>query len=238
MTGTAPDATCAKRRARTGPARRQVAPGDPIRAVDGRMPGIMGLGGSSTHALGATARTDLNPARLTEGFCRAGNSASAPSCPGGPAAGPRTRDKALRPRRFRSVVDQPAYKPGSVGPERRSAPTWRPFLWDGRRRPPRATNPGDWPGERACPSPRGARRAAPIRSCSRWGLPCRPRCRVRGALLPHPFTLTPDVNPGRSALCGTVPGVAPAGGYPAPSLHGARTFLPGGASRRSGRPAD
>lgn len=33
-------------------------------------------------------------------------------------------------------------------------------------------------------------RAAPIRSCSRWGLPCRPRCRVRGALLPHPFTLT------------------------------------------------
>ncbi len=31
---------------------------------------------------------------------------------------------------------------------------------------------------------------APIRPCSRWGLPCRPRCRGRGALLPHPFTLT------------------------------------------------
>ena len=31
---------------------------------------------------------------------------------------------------------------------------------------------------------------APIRSCSRWGLPCRRRCRLRGALLPHPFTLT------------------------------------------------
>src|SRR3712207_4040553 len=31
--------------------------------------------------------------------------------------------------------------------------------------------------------------AAPIRPCSRWGLPCRPRCRGRGALLPHPFTL-------------------------------------------------
>ena len=29
----------------------------------------------------------------------------------------------------------------------------------------------------------------PIRPCSRWGLPCRPRCRGRGALLPHPFTL-------------------------------------------------
>ena len=30
----------------------------------------------------------------------------------------------------------------------------------------------------------------PTWSCSRWGLPCRPRCRGRGALLPHRFTLT------------------------------------------------
>jgi|GEM_PF-1549346 len=36
---------------------------------------------------------------------------------------------------------------------------------------------------------RDRRPSAPIRSCSRWGLPCRPRCRGRGALLPHPFTL-------------------------------------------------
>lgn len=93
-------------------------------------------------------------------------------------------------------MDQPACKPGSVGPERSRAPTWQPFLWDDRCRPPRATNPGDWPGEPACPSREG--RAAPIRSCSRWGLPCRPRCRVRGALLPHPFTLTPD---GSGAVC-------------------------------------
>ena len=35
-----------------------------------------------------------------------------------------------------------------------------------------------------------APRVIPIRSCSRWGLPCR-RCRQRrGGLLPHPFTLT------------------------------------------------
>jgi hypothetical protein len=33
-------------------------------------------------------------------------------------------------------------------------------------------------------------RTVPIRSCSRWGLPCRLRCRRRGALLPHLFTLT------------------------------------------------
>jgi len=31
---------------------------------------------------------------------------------------------------------------------------------------------------------------APIWSCSRWGLPCRHCCQRRGALLPHPFTLT------------------------------------------------
>jgi len=30
----------------------------------------------------------------------------------------------------------------------------------------------------------------PIWSCSRWGLPCHRRYRRRGALLPHPFTLT------------------------------------------------
>ncbi len=33
-------------------------------------------------------------------------------------------------------------------------------------------------------------RAAPIRSCSRWGLPCRFCCQKRGGLLLHPFTLT------------------------------------------------
>src|SRR5690606_33791709 len=31
---------------------------------------------------------------------------------------------------------------------------------------------------------------SPIRSCSGWGLPCHTRYRVRGALLPHLFTLT------------------------------------------------
>ena len=37
---------------------------------------------------------------------------------------------------------------------------------------------------------RTTRVAVPIRSCSRCGLPCRFRCRTRGALLPHLFTLT------------------------------------------------
>ena len=76
--------------------------------------------------------------------------------------------------------------------------------------------PGRRPGNR---SP-----AVPIWSCSRWGLPCRLRCRRRGALLPHRFTLTRQED-GRSVFCGAIPGVAPAGRYPAPYLRGARTFL-------------
>ena len=36
-------------------------------------------------------------------------------------------------------------------------------------------------------------RTAPIRFCSRWGLPCRSCCQSRGGLLPHPFTLTTKI---------------------------------------------
>ncbi|BAL08091.1 hypothetical protein BJA01nite_42880 [Bradyrhizobium japonicum] len=46
---------------------------------------------------------------------------------------------------------------------------------------------------------------------------------------------------GRFVLCGTFPGVAPAGRYPAPYVKGARTFLPGGLSAPAGaavRPTD
>jgi len=44
-------------------------------------------------------------------------------------------------------------------------------------------------------------RTAPIRSCSRWGLPCRRRCRRRGALLPHRFTLTAANTQRAAAVC-------------------------------------
>ena len=97
----------------------------------------------------------------------------------------------------------------------------------------------DQPGRRSgnAPAPCGA--AIPIRSCSRWGLPCRPRCRGRGALLPPRFALARGVPcgtlHGRFVFCGTFPGVAPAGGYPAPYSRGARTFLC--RLRDSGRPA-
>src|SRR6478736_5917758 len=95
--------------------------------------------------------------------------------------------------------------------------------------PTRTTRPGNRP-----PPPCG-RSIVPIRFCSRWGLPCRPRCRVRGALLPHLFTLTPRRGARRFDLCGAFPGVAPAGRYPAPYFRGARTFLPRERERPSGR---
>ena len=128
--------------------------------------------------------------------------------------------------------------------------TRRPFLWGAGCPSPLATYPDGriWtstPKQSACAL---KPRAVPIRSCSRWGLPCRQRCRRRGALLPHRFTLaaadatqrysTQRNAPWRSVLCGTIPRLAPAGRYPAPLVHGARTFLPGNLSVLPERPSD
>ena len=77
-----------------------------------------------------------------------------------------------------------ACKPGSVPARKRemTIPLGRPS--------PDASRdlPGRQRGNALC--------AVPIWSCSRWGLPCRLRCRRRGALLPHRFTLT-RANAGR-----------------------------------------
>jgi len=53
-------------------------------------------------------------------------------------------------------------------------------------------------------------------------------CQPRGALLPHPFTLTrtvPKDDSGRFAFCCTFRRLAPPGRYPAPFFREARTFL-------------
>ena len=110
----------------------------------------------------------------------------------------------------------------------------------GTRIAARLEQPTRTTGLRNQPLPACAESVVPIRFCSRWGLPCRPRCRVRGALLPHLFTLTSRKRaeaPGarRFDLCGAFPGVAPAGRYPAPCFRGARTFLPRERERPSGR---
>ena len=87
-------------------------------------------------------------------------------------------------------------------------------------------------------------RGGPIWHCSRWGLPCRRCCQQRGGLLPHRFTLTRADAPladlrsgGRSVFCGAFRRVSPPGRYPAPLLHGVRTFLEGGLRTPRGRPA-
>ena len=142
---------------------------------------------------------------------------------------------------------QPACKPGSVWPAARAANVTAIPL--ARRLPGASSNLP----ERLIRTDSGSvlqsriwSHAVPIRSCSRWGLPCRFRCRKRGALLPHRFTLAAAVRNARRgglfsvALSLNCPEGPFAGRYPAPFVHGARTFLPGrlSALARSGRPAD
>ena len=59
-----------------------------------------------------------------------------------------------------------------------------------------------------------------------------PRCALTAPF--HPYPAKPEGEAGRFVLCGTFPGVAPAGRYPAPYVKGARTFLPGGLSTVAG----
>ena len=83
--------------------------------------------------------------------------------------------------------------------------------------------------------------APPLKQPTRATSRNRPICRPYSVLLPVGFAmpfplpatrwaLTPPFRPYRTearriAFCGTFPGVAPAGHYPAPSFRGARTFL-------------
>ena len=99
-------------------------------------------------------------------------------------------------------------------------------------RPTRAAGwKGPWALRPAPPlfglAPGGVYRAAPVAGRA-----------VRSCRTVSPLLRT---NLKRSVLCGTIPGVAPAGRYPAPHLHGARTFLPEGfmpSRRPSGQLAD
>ena len=63
---------------------------------------------------------------------------------------------------------------------------------------------------------RGPRQCSPIWSCSEWGLPCHTCCQVRGALLPHHFTLTVLLPNRRYIFCGTFRRLAPPRRYLAP----------------------
>ncbi len=79
----------------------------------------------------------------------------------------------------------------------------------------------DLPGRRRGNPPgpqvlRPGQPAVPTWSCSRWGLPCHPRRRGRGALLPHPFTLACRRADG--ALAGGLLSVALSLGSPPPGV--------------------
>jgi hypothetical protein len=77
----------------------------------------------------------------------------------------------------------------------------RPFLWDAPRGTPLATNPNGEAGMPPLLPPEGGAAAVPIRSCSRWGLPCHPCCQGRGALLPHRFALARGSRTLARAVC-------------------------------------
>ena len=67
---------------------------------------------------------------------------------------------------------------------------WWSFLWAARCRTARATNSRSGIGAgHAGEANLAIGFAISDRSCSRWGLPCPPRHRGGGALLPHRFTL-------------------------------------------------
>ena len=98
---------------------------------------------------------------------------------------------------------QPACKPGSVGHRRlalaiRDGHSSGTALARGLEQPTRTASLTSLRGR--CRFRKLSASAVPIRSCSRWGLPCRFRCRTRGALLPHLFTLAaPFLYPSRAS---------------------------------------
>ena len=145
-----------------------------------------------------------------------------------PRIGPPGRGREQAAERKGKKKSQTACKPGSVpATEKIGARRW-PFIWDARYRTPRATYPGSDAETRL---PENLRLAAPTWSCSRWGLPCHPRCRGRGALLPHPFTLATS----RSPLGGLL-SVALSLGLPPPAVNRHRVSVEPGLSSPRGFP--
>ena len=124
-------------------------------------------------------------------------------------------------------LGQTACKPGSVRP---ATPEWT-AIHLGRPLPDASSNqPGRRPGNgfsgrTGMPplfglAPGGVCRAAPVTGRA-----------VRSYRTLSPLPVPEDR---RFAFCGTFPGVAPAGRYPAPCFRGARTFLCPGGQRPSG----
>ena len=129
---------------------------------------------------------------------------------------------------------QPACKPGSVGHRTslRSRDTRRPFLWCRVR----TRHPATYPDGEPDIAPAAVVASANwLRVPSLFGLApggvyhagsvAGPAVRSYRTFSPLPRRSPRRGEGGRFVLCGTFPGVAPAGRYPAPYVNGARTFL-------------
>jgi hypothetical protein len=114
-----------------------------------------------------------------------------------------------------------------------------PFLWGARCRAPRATDPSG--GAKVRPAFPRAGCLPLLLGLAPGGV--FPAAAVAGGAVRSYRTVSPlpparcSGTDRRCTFCGTFPGVAPAGRYPAPYLRGARTFLPPpkGGERPSGR---
>ena len=135
---------------------------------------------------------------------------------------------------------QPACKPGSGRPanavRRRDGHSSGTPVARRLKQPTRTAGSGHDPETRS-----RKLRAVPIRSCSRWGLPCRRRYRRRGALLPHRFTLAAANTTHRGGLFSVALSL---GSHPPDVIRHRLSMEPGLSSPatfrfcRSGRPAD
>ncbi len=178
--------------------------------------------------------------------CSAVDKSERPSGPGADLCGfPRARPPEVGGTTYsqETEIDQAACKPGSVHRPLRKASGWATIPLGRSSRTASRNQPGR--KRSGAPVPAFAGTPVPIRSCSRRGLPCHPCFQERGALLPHPFTLTFRRTGRRFAFCGALPRVgglstiSPGGRYPPPCHRGARTFLqlPVQGPTTSGRPA-
>jgi hypothetical protein len=140
---------------------------------------------------------------------------------------------------LRLALCQTVCKPGSVPPKSGDGHSSGTFVAERLARPTRA----------AARKARPAARLSPHRLPLLLGLApggVYPAAAVAGGAVRSYRTISPlpPMIPKGSmgsavCFCGTFPGVAPAGGYPAPCLRGARTFLPPpGISPGEERPSD
>jgi len=124
---------------------------------------------------------------------------------------------------------QPACKPGSV-PARKANlhPRWMTIHLERMLPCASRDQPGQRTGKHVLKPKR--LRAAPIRSCSRWGLPCRNRCRLARCALTAPF------HPCRGTCRGGLFSVALSLGSPPPGVTRHRVSMEPGLSSRKSTP--